>query len=273
MLKTITFTTCKRSELYCDDGTIVESSARHLFRVAAGLESPLLGETAILGQVKRSYYEAKQKDKLSPILNKMFQQAIHVGHRVRVETNISRGAISYSQVTVDILCQELPDLSKKVVSIIGINEMTESILNFLTSRGSTNIILANRTIEKAERVAEKYNATVIPLSEKKRLIELSDVVISATSAPHSLIHQKDIVPSPRKRYFFDLANPQDIADDVKNMSNIKVFNLEEIEHLAQQNIKAREKEVAKCEAIIEEEIIELLRWERNRLFYAERRTI
>lgn len=272
-MHTITFTTCKRTELYSDEGEISVDTARHLFRVAAGLESPLLGETAILGQLKRSYYEAKAKGKLSANLNKLFQQAIHVGHRVRTETNISRGAISYSQVTVDILCSQLLDLGDKVVSIIGVNEMTESILNFLESRGATNIILANRSIEKAENVALEHDASVMPLTDKCRLIELSDVIISATSAPHALIHKDDIKPSAKQRYFFDLANPRDIDEDVKTLLNVKVYDLEEIESLAQQNIEARAKEVVKCEEIIEEEIIELLRWQSHRNAYTERKAI
>lgn len=271
MVQTLLFTTCKRSELYRDEGYIKEETARHLFRVAAGLESPLLGETAILGQLKRNYFEAKAKERLSPNLNKLFQSAIHVGHRVRTETGISRGAVSYSQVTVDILCRELPDLGNKVVSIIGINEMTESILNFLTARGATNIILANRSIEKAEKTLlrllplEGGEITILPLAEKKRIIELSDVVISATSAPHEIIKFSDLPLSrARSLVMFDLANPNDIAPTVTMLPYVTLFNLEEIESQAQQNKKARQAEISKCEAIIEEEIDNILHWQEQR---------
>lgn len=272
MQKTLTLKTCKRTEEYYDRGIVDVSEARHLFRVAAGLESPLLGETAILGQIKKSYDEARREDKLSANINRLFQQAIHVGHRVRVETGISRGAVSYSQVTVDILCKELADLGNKVVSIIGVNELTESVLNFLSARGATNIILSNRSIEKAEELAEKFNAEVMPLNDKRHLLDVCDVVISATSAPHTIIDFEDL-PMNRKKelYLFDLANPRDIEPSVVLQPFVKLYNLEQIESLAQQNIKAREKEVAKCEAIIEEEIAELIRWSENRLIYTERR--
>lgn len=272
MQRTLTLKTCKRTEEYYDRGIVDVSEARHLFRVAAGLESPLLGETAILGQIKKSYDEARREDKLSANINRLFQQAIHVGHRVRVETGISRGAVSYSQVTVDILCKELADLGNKVVSIIGVNELTESVLNFLSARGATNIILSNRSIEKAEELAEKFNAEVMPLSDKRHLLDVCDVVISATSAPHTIIDFEDL-PMNRKKdlYLFDLANPRDIEPSVVLQPFVKLYNLEQIESLAQQNIKAREKEVAKCEAIIEEEIAELIRWSENRLIYTERR--
>lgn len=253
--------TCTRTELYWGDGTIDESTARHLFRVAAGLESPLLGETAIQGQLKKAYQEAAAVTKLSAPLHRLFQTAMHCGHRARTETGISHGAVSYSQVTVDLLCQRLPDLRDKVVSIIGVNELTEAILNFLTARGATNIILANRSMQRAELMAERYGADVLPLTEKRRLLDLSDVVISATSAPHTLINRHDFLPSDKKMLLFDLADPHDIDEDVHRLIGKTLFTLGDIELLARQNVEARRGEVSKCEDIIEEEIQELKRWE------------
>ena len=267
MLHSLTLTTCKRTEEYRDHGTINIAEARHLFRVAAGLESPLLGETAILGQIKKSYDASRAQGKLSPNINKLFQSAIHVGHRVRTETTISRGAVSYSQVTVDILCRLLPDLGNKVVSIIGVNDLTESILNFLTARGATNLILSNRSLHKAELMAARYGAEAMPLSEKQRILHHSDVIISATSAPHSIIHRDDFRPSTRRQLLFDLANPRDIDHDVNYLIGKQVFDLEEIERRALQNLNARRHAIAACEAIIEEELAELRRWETYRNHY------
>lgn len=256
--------TCARTELYWGDGDVPADVARHLFRVAAGLESPLLGEQAILGQIKQSYFEARKSGKLSSAINKLFQTASYVGHRVRTETGIARGAVSYSQVTVDILCNELPDLGNKVVSVIGVNELTESILNFLIARGATNILLANRSLDKAEEIAHKYdNVEAFSLSEKQDLFSLSDVIISATSAPHTIIKSTDL-PSGKPQLLFDLANPQDIEDDVTSLSGKTLFNLQQIEHLAQQNLQKRANEVGKCEVIIEEEIANLQHWQQYR---------
>ena len=259
--------TCNRTGLYWGDGDIPTKTARHLFRVAAGLESPLLGEMAIQGQLKQAYHEAvnSNEHKLSAPLNRLFQNAIHVGHRVRIETGIAKGAVSYSQVTVDIFCRELPELGNKVVSIFGVNDLTEAILNFLTARGATNIILANRSFAKAEAMAERYNAEALPLSEKRKMLEVSDVVISATSAPHTIINVGDFFPNDRRStLLFDLAFPHDIAGGVGELPNKKVYSLEMVEQEAKQNLAAREQEVAKCEAIIEEEIAELKRWENYR---------
>ncbi len=255
--------TCARTESYWGDGDVPAETARHLFRVAAGLESPLLGEGAILGQIKQSYFEAKEAGKLSSAINKLFQTAICVGHRARTETGIARGAVSYSQVTVDILCQEIPDLGNKVVSIIGVNDLTESILNFLTARGATNIILANRSFDKAEAVASKYNAVALSLSDKQKLLQLSDVIISATSAPHTIINSSDL-PIFKSQLLFDLANPQDIEDGVASLHGKKLFNLQQIERLAQRNLQKRALEVDKCESIIEEEIENLQHWQNYR---------
>ena len=267
MLETLTLKTCRRTEHYHDGGTINISEARHLFRVAAGLESPLLGETAILGQVRRAYDEARSRGKLTPNINKLFQTAIHVGHRVRTETAISRGAVSYSQVTVDMLSQLVPDLGDRVVSIIGVNDLTESVLNFLTARGATNLILANRSMERAEEAAKQYNALAQPLQNKRRILNVSDVVISATSAPHSIIHREDIADDGRELLLFDLANPMDIDRDIRELAGKRVYDLEQIEHRAKQNLRARRQAVADCERIIEEEIAELKRWETFRREY------
>ena len=267
----VLFETCSRTELYWGEGELLAQTARHLFRVASGLESPLLGEMAIQGQLKRCYYEAKDRWKLSASIHRLFQSAIHTGHRVRTETGIAKGAVSYPQVTVDMLCHETQDLKGCVVSIIGVNEMTESILNFLSARGATNIILANRNYDKARLMAERYQAEAVQLEAKPYLLRVSDIVISATSAPHSIIHRSDfqgMCTTGKKRLLFDLAIPHDIDEDVQHLPGVKLIQLSEIEQLAQQNINAREREVARCEAIIEEEVSDLLRWQTNRLKYA-----
>lgn len=268
--------TCNRTELYWGEGEVPEATIRHLFRVASGLESALVGETAIQGQIKKGYYEAVQRGGLSASLNKLFQSAIAVGHRVRTETNISKGAVSHSQVTVEILERELPDLKNSFVSIIGVNELTESILRFLSARGAANILLANRNFDKAQTLAKQYGAYAMPLTDKRALLALSDVVICATSAPHSIIHVADFEEeeaSNERKILFDLAFPRDIDAEVARLPHKKVYDLEEIEAFAQNNRQKRNEEIAQCEAIIEEEIDELQRWFANREKYSLIQTI
>lgn len=256
--------TCNRLETYGGEGDVTVAAARHLFRVAAGLESPLLGEMAIVSQVKNAYEEALRRGKLPAAINRLFQSALHTAHRCRLETAISRGAVSYPQVTVDMLCRTVPDLGDKVVSIIGVNDMTEAILNFLTARGATNIILANRSRDKADAMAARYGAEALPLTEKRRLLAVADVLISATSAPHTLIHRRDYLPDSRPQLIFDLANPADVDDDVRLLQGKTLYNIKEIERQAVQNRQRRQREIPRCEAIIEEEIAELMRWQQYR---------
>jgi glutamyl-tRNA reductase len=259
----ILLATCNRTETYWGEGEIPVPLARHLFRVAAGLESALIGERAIQGQLKQAYLDAQQHYKLAPGLNRLFQAAIHVGKRVRTETQIAEGAVSHSQVTVDMLRQHHIDLKNQIVGIIGVNKLTEDILKYLTTRGAVNIYLSNRHVDKAEALAATYGASVLPLTRKRDLLGFCQVVISATSAPHALIHPEDIpAERPRRMLLFDLAFPRDIDPEVGLQPGITLYNLEDIEAFARHNLTLRQHEVGKAEAIIEDELAKLMAWQR-----------
>jgi glutamyl-tRNA reductase len=251
--------TCNRVELYWGEGEIPDPVVRHLYRVASGLESSLTGERAIQGQLKNAYMEACEKYKLSSQLHKLFQTAIHTGKRVRTETGISRGAVSHSQVTVEILKKENIDLKQKIVSIIGVNKLTEDILKFLTNKQAVNIFLSNRNLEKAEALAEQYQGTAMPLSEKRRMLEFTDVLICATSAPHIIVGKEDIA-SGKEMLIFDLAFPRDVEPDLANEKGIRLFDLEDIEQFAKDNLSRRNEEIKEAEQIIEEEIEKFYEW-------------
>jgi len=251
--------TCNRTELYWGDGEISEEVIRHLYRVAAGLESSLVGERAIQGQLKRSYAQAIDRYKLSPTLNKLFQTAIYTGKRVRTQTHIAEGAISHSQVTVTVLRQKYTDLNDKIIGIIGLNKLTEDIVKFLASCGATNILLSTRNIEKAKDIAAKYDGRAMGLEHKASIIALADVLICATSAPHAIVKMKDM-PTDKKMLIFDLAFPRDVEEEIGRLNGVELLNLEDIESLARENISLREEEVYKAEQIIEEEINNFYRW-------------
>jgi glutamyl-tRNA reductase len=251
--------TCNRVELYWGEGEISGEIIRHLYRVASGLESSLTGERAIQGQLKNAYLEALEKYKLSPQLNRLFQTAMHTGKRVRTETGISKGAVSHSQVTVDILKKENIDLKNKIVSIIGINKLTEDILKFLTDKQAVNIYLSNRHLEKAKELAKQYNGTAMPLSEKRNLLEFTDILICATSAPHTIVKHDDI-PAGKEMLIFDLAFPRDVDPALANEKEIRLLDLEDIEQFAKNNLSLRNGEIKKAEQIIEEEIGKFHEW-------------
>ncbi|KAA6352359.1 Glutamyl-tRNA reductase [termite gut metagenome] len=251
--------TCNRVEFYWGEGSISDSIIRHLYRVASGLESNLIGERAIQGQLKNAYQEACEKYKLSSQLNRLFQTAIHTGKRVRTETKISEGAVSHSQVTVDILKKEDIDFQQKIVGIIGVNKITEDILKFLTDNRTINVFLSNRNFEKAEELAKRYNGTAIRFDDKKRMLELTDILITATSAPHTIIKCDDISPG-KEILIFDLAFPRDVETSLGEMEGVKLYDLEEIEQFAKNNLQLRNNEMEKAERIIEEEINKFHQW-------------
>lgn len=252
--------TCNRTELYWGDGTVSDNMVRHVFRVAAGLESALVGERAIQGQIKQAYAEALSKYKLSPTLNRLFQSAMYTGKRVRSETRIAEGAVSHSQVTVEILKQRNVNLKDKIIGIIGVNKLIEDALKYLISRGAVHIFLSNRNVEKAQALAAKYKGTAVGLDRKAMIIGISDILICATSAPHTIIHPEDFAQKAEDILIFDLAFPRDVDPAVGQLNHVTLLNLEDIELFAQKNISLRKEEIVKAEAIIEAEITKFFRW-------------
>lgn len=259
----VLLSTCNRVEVYWGEGAVPEEVAHHLFRVAAGLESSLLGERAIQGQIKQAYAQAQENYRLSPGLNRLFQSAMHVGKRVRTETKIAEGAVSHSQVTADILKQLNIDLNQKIICIIGMNKLTEDILKYLSSRGATNVFLSNRNFEKAEQLALEYCASAVNFDKKQALLDLADVVISATSAPHLIVKEKDVAKD-KELVIFDLAFPRDVAEEIGNYPLVKLYNLEDIERFAKRNLSVRTNEVQRAEEIIEEELAKFYQWQNMR---------
>jgi glutamyl-tRNA reductase len=251
--------TCNRMEVYWGEGEVPEDIVKHLYRVASGLESSLVGERAIQGQLKLAYAGASEKYCLSSSMHRLFQSAMYTGRRVRTETKIAEGAISHSQVTVDILKQRKIDLKRKIISIIGVNKLTEDILKFLTSRGAMNIFMSNRNLDKVKSIAKEYNCTAISLDNKNSILEFTDILICATAAPHTIIGKEDI-PKDKELLIFDLAFPRDVDENVENMKNVELLNLEDIERFAKENVSLRKNEIHKAERIINEEIVKFYKW-------------
>ena len=283
--------TCNRSEIYYDDGKndgkegdVPAEVARHLFRVVSGLESAIVGERAVQGQVKEAYYTAKAQRPLPAELHKLFQSALQVGKRVRNETEISHGAVSHSLAAIEILEDELvkdkpaEDISEKNskegseknletsfehldlkdahITIIGVNKLTADILKFLQNKGAKMVFLANRSQIKAHHLADPLGIKVYTLDEKRDFLAHTDILISATSAPHLIIHKEDI-PEHKQMLAIDLAFPRDIDSRLKELPHVRLYNIRDVEQKVRQNLDVREAEVKKAEAIIEEEIQEM----------------
>ncbi len=245
--------TCNRIEWYKGDGDITENIARHLFRVVAGLESALIGETAIAGQVKRAYRLAHENGRLTKSLHKLFQTSFFVAKKVKRETGISKGAMSHGQSVVQILQNKKTNLANQKVTLIGANNLTESIIRFLRSKGASVFFIGNRTFEKASTLASKYDGKAFQFQELPNILEETDILISATSAPHQVL-KKEQLPKNKQMILFDLAVPRDIDPRVSDLENMELFNIQEIEQEIIKNRKLRSEEVLKAEAIIEYEL-------------------
>jgi len=247
--------TCNRMEVYYGKGTIEESTIRHLFRVCAGLESALIGERAVQGQIRNAYEDACKKYHLPGSIHKLFQAALFVGKRVRNETCISQGAVSHSLAAIELMKQENIDFSHAFISIIGVNKLTEDMLRFLKNKGAILIFLGNRSLEKAKTLAAKVDTEIgtFSLSEKQHFFDISDVIISATSAPHYIIHEKEVT-GQRKQLYIDMAFPRDIEPAIGEKENVTLYNLSDVEKRISQNFQLRNECIKKAEYIIEEEI-------------------
>jgi len=266
--------TCNRSEIYYGDGDVPDEVARHLFRVVSGLESAIIGERAVQGQVKEAYYTAKDQRPLPAELHKLFQSALQVGKRVRSETEISHGAVSHSLAALEILEEALNhkqrkeeqrltldsfadlDLQNAHITIIGVNKLTADILKFLQNKGAKMVFLANRSQIKAHYLADPLGIKVYTLDEKKEFLAHTDILISATSAPHLIIHKEDI-PEDKRLLAIDLAFPRDIDSRLNELPNVQLYNIRDVERKVRENIEVRGAEVEKAEVIIEEEIQEM----------------
>lgn len=249
--------TCNRSEIYYGEGEVPDEAARHLFRVVSGLESAIVGERAVQGQVKEAYYTAKAQRPLTAELHRLFQSALQVGKRVRNETEISHGAVSHSLAALEIIESfGNVDLRNARITIIGVNKLTADILKFLQNKGAKMVFLANRSQIKAHYLADPLGIKVYTLDEKQEFLTQTDILISATSAPHLIIRKEDI-PEQKRLLAIDLAFPRDIDSRLSELPNVQLYNIRDVEKKVRENIEVRGAEVEKAEAIIEEEIQEM----------------
>jgi glutamyl-tRNA reductase len=245
--------TCNRLEFYEGEGEIPLHIVRHLFRVTSGLESKLVGEIAIQGQVKTAYIEASGRFALSKSLHQLFQSALAAGKRVRTSSGISKGAVSHSQAAVEIIMQSGIELNNTIISLIGIHKLNEDIIRFLTNKGAETIFLANKTYDKAKEIGDAMGCQVMRLDQLREMLKFTDILITATAAPHLIVKYDDF-PAHKQMTIIDLAFPRDVDERIGDLPGVTLFNLESVELLAKQNLDKRLGRIAKAEQILEEEV-------------------
>jgi len=238
-------------------------SLQHLFRVACGLDSMVLGETEILGQLKKAYELALQHGHTGGRLNKAFQRAFNVAKHVRTETQIQRGSISVGSVAVELAEKIFSSLSEREVMVIGAGETSEKTARALMSRGARNLIVSNRSHDKAVVLAAELGGKAIHFEDWASHFGTVDIVISSTSAPHYILDRVRLEPLMKLRrnrplLLIDIAVPRDIDPQVNFMENIYLYNIDDLQTIADDYLKHRKKEVARCEKIIREKVEGLL---------------
>ena len=235
-----------------------DDSLRHLMRVTSGLESMIVGEDQILGQVKELFMLAKKTGSIGKILDTAFNKAIQVGKRVRNETGINKGSVSIGSAAVELAEENLGGLTGKKVMVIGAGEMGTLVARALANKNIKVIYVANRTIEKAETLACELNGKAIKYELMEKYIPESDVIISATSAPHFVL-TKDIVSRlmenrEKQILFIDIGNPRNIESGVGDVLNVKLFNIDNLRGISEANLAKRHDEAKKALIILEEEL-------------------
>ncbi len=247
--------TCDRTEMYSGDGEADEITLRHLFRVAGGLDSPLLGENAILGQIKNSYAQAVQDHFISPGLHRLFQHALRTGKRIRKETSLGVGAMSHAQGVMEVINQEGINLADKNVIIIGVNKLSKDLLSYLVKKGAKTLLLGNRTLERAQILAAQFGAQAFSLDHLVPTLRNGRLIITATAAPHSIITPAHWPTDGVKRTIFDLSFPRDVEIAVSQLPEVQYFGLTEVENRVDQNKENRKKAISQAERIVGEEIL------------------
>jgi len=231
---------------------------QHLFRVISSLDSMVVGESQILGQVKDAYDTSRSAGSSGPILNRLFTKAFSVGKRIRSETTITTGAVSISYAAVELAKKIFNTLEGKTVAIIGAGEMSELTAKHLVANGVSNVIVANRTYQRAVKVAEKFKGTPLAYDSDLNFLIDADIVISSTNAPDYLIKRQPLVNIMRKRkhrymFLIDIAVPRDIEPDVSKLDSAFLYNIDDLEAVVASNLQDRQQEAIHAEQIVSEE--------------------
>ena len=238
-------------------------SVEHLFRVASGLDSMVLGETEILGQLKKAYDLALRHGHTGGALNKAFQRAFHVAKHLRTSTQIQRGATSVAAVAVELAEKIFNSLKDRQVMVLGAGDTSEKAARALLSRGAHSVLVSNRSFDRAEALARELGGRAIHFDDWAQEFRRIDIVISSTSAPHYVLDRARLEPLMALRgqaslLLVDIAVPRDIDPEVNFLDNVYLYNVDDLQAIADDYLKQRREELVKCDAIIREKVAGLL---------------
>ncbi|NIP82447.1 MAG: glutamyl-tRNA reductase, partial [Gemmatimonadetes bacterium] len=238
---------------------------RHLFRVASGIESLMVGEPQILGQVRDAYKLADHSRVTGAILTRLFNTALHVGKRARTETEIGEGTVSVAYAAVEMALKVFDGLDKHTVAVVGAGETGRLVATHMAEQAPARLLVLNRTLERAEALAGELGGEARPFEALDEVLSIADVVVTATASPEPLLQSdalSEIARSRRTRplVLVDISNPRNIDPAVGKIENIFLYDLDALEGIAEQNRARRAREIPKVEAIVEEEVDAFFDW-------------
>ncbi|SFR10196.1 glutamyl-tRNA reductase [Desulfoscipio geothermicus] len=241
-------------------------ASQHLFRVAAGLDSMLLGETQILGQVRTAYQLAHKYAATDKVINTLFNKAISAGKRVRTETGIDHHAVSISYAAVELARQVFSDLTGRSVLVIGAGKMSELTAKHLVANGVSGVIVSNRSYDRAECLARQFGGRAVKFDELYCHLHSADIVISCTAASHYVVHaaqvQEVLNKNPDKKIMMiDIAVPRDIEPDVRDLPGVTLYDIDALQNVVDNNLMERKRAAILAEAIIDQEVDEFAKWQ------------
>ena len=247
---------------------VTPQAVRHLFRVASGLDSMVIGETEILGQVKKAYSVASEAGAATRSLHKLFQHAFRVATSVRTETQITSGPPSIGSVAVELAGKIFGSLEGLRVMILGAGEISERTARSLQSRGVKSVIVSNRTYERAASLAAEIGGMALHFDHWEKSVADIDILISSTSAPHAILTPEKLAPLIHLRrgaplFVIDLAVPRDADPAINDLDGVFLYDIDSLEQIASQSLDIRRQEIIHCETLIDNHVGGFLKWLRG----------
>jgi glutamyl-tRNA reductase len=234
-----------------------DQAVRHLFRVASGLDSMVLGETEVIGQVKTAYEAARTAHLTGRVLNRVFQNAFQTAKEIRSQTSIGRGATSVGSVAVELAERIFHhDLSQHKVIIVGAGQLGETCVRHFAKKGARSILVSNRSFDRAVELAGQFGGEAVRFEACLEAVAHVDIVVAATGCPNTLLRRADVESLMRRRknrplFLIDIAVPRNIDAHVQSLEGVYLYNIDDLQALVRENARARQQDLAKCDQIID----------------------
>jgi len=242
-----------------------EDAARHLIRVASGLDSLVLGETQILGQLKDAWQQAHDSGSLGTVLDRLFQHTFAAAKSIRTKSGISDHPVSVAYTAVVLARQIFGDLDRTTVALVGAGEMVQLCGRYLRDHGSAELLILNRSLDAAEELAEELGASAMTLDRLTEALPRADILISSTASHEPVIHKADIKAALRQRrhrpmFLVDIAVPRDIEPEVAKLKDVYLYTIDDLQHVVDENMQQRNNAAERAQADVDEAVAGFMRW-------------